>query len=231
MFDVKAIEKFEKRRNGSILEIEKNLYNAIFDDYNDLVNISKNSQLVIDTKSDFLSKKLGFSAEHISSYGIYNGEILINKTFDAVFSINNMHKINNIRKYLENVKLILNENGVFFGTMLAGDNIISLCNAFYKAYQEHNLGFVNHFLPVVDIKQVGSLMQSIGFRNVVVSAMSHKVEYRDIFDAISEIRLLSEQNCMEKRDKRPILRKVIRSADEFFEKNVEYNIVSIFAQK
>jgi len=237
MFDVKLIQKYEIKRENSLQLLEKELYDEIFYNLTDLIKFKPKNALIIDTKTNYLSKKCDeANIENViyNNYSIYEGNIMnIDKTFHLVFSINNMHKINNIRQYLIQIYNKMNEGAVFFGSFLGNDNLIELSQAFFESYMQNGNDFINHFLPIIDIKMAGSLIQSCGFKSIVTCIEKKSIKYDSIFEALHEIRKIGESNCMVKKIHTPITKSIISMADEIFKKHnkVTYSIISVFAVK
>ncbi len=236
MFDKKAIENYEKKIVKSAW-LDERIADITFENLSDLTNIKAEEILNISTKSDYLSKKLQEKYQNLmvyNDYKIFDGTLDLEGKFDVIFSLSNLHKINNIRKYLLQIKNLMNKNGIFFSSMLGGENCYSLCDSMFLAHEQGGLGFINHFLPVVDIKDLGSLLQSCGFQNIVLAREDFKKKYDSINDAFLDIKNHGERNCMINRIKTPITREILKTANEIFLQKhsgiVEYKILTIFAQ-
>lgn len=233
MFDKNAIEIFTKKAKQDkwlLSEIEK----MTIDNVKDINNVKLEKALIISEKqTDFYKNFNHYSV--CDDFNVFDGKIDCEDQFDVVFSLFNLHKVNNIRYFLKNIEQKINHNGFFFGSIFGDENAISLCESMYLAYEKLGLPFVNHFLPVVLIQDLGSLLQSVGFCNIVLSNESFKKQYASIKDVFFDIKEHGEQNCLINRVKSPIKRKIIDVGNEIFLEKfsgiVEYKVITIFCQK
>ncbi len=232
MFNRNLILKNEKRFNkpGKITNfIQENVLSNLAD----IQNISIKSCLNISASNIYIENSLpamGILVENCAIQQAPSGE-----NFDCAMALNVMQKIHPLRSFLAEINAKLRDNGLFFGTLYGSDSLIQVCNSLYRSYEINKMPFINHFLPVVDIYSIGSLMQACGFGNIVINLEKYPVKYGNIYECLGNIRAVGGANVLENKVSLPIKRQILRTANEIFLSQYsgicEYVVLFIFAQK
>ena len=226
------------KNNQTNSTFENKISEIIIDNYRDLINIDNDRALIIG-KNQLLHDEIGKIFKQLKtvfSSDIFDGEVEnIDQKFDAIFTPLILHKVNNIEILLKQIYNFLQQKGVFFSTMFGSGNLFQLAESMFLAYQKNGNKFINHFLPVVDVKDYGNLLQKIGFKNVITSTETFKKQYQSIREAFQDIKNSGEGNSLKSRLNQPISRKILADANEIFLKKhggiLECNVVFGFCNK
>lgn len=84
-------------------------------------------------------------------------------SFDLVLSSLTLHWVNDLPRYLLQIRDVLRPDGVFLGSLLGGNTLKELRYCFYLAEQERTGGLSPHVSPLVKTSDVAALMQAAGF--------------------------------------------------------------------
>lgn len=75
----------------------------------------------------------------------------------------NLHGINDVEHVHRDIFNMLQPDGCFIGAIIGGDTLYELRHSMMLAEQEREGGISPHVFPMTGLKQVGNLLQSIGF--------------------------------------------------------------------
>jgi NADH dehydrogenase [ubiquinone] 1 alpha subcomplex assembly factor 5 len=185
-----------KRSFNNILE-NLNSMNRIFDI---IVEIDPKLENTIDSLFDGkYSKAYTQDDEMITTE---NGQPLINYKHDLIVNILNMHNINDLPGYLFQLKNGLTKNGLLLASMFGEMNLQQLKSALTIVEMEKFAGISPRMMPLVDLKQLGALLQRAGFDMIIVDIDKVTVEYNNVFALIHDLRAMGETNIMKHRSKK-----------------------------
>lgn len=101
------------------------------------------------------------------------------ESVDLVISSMSLHWVNDLPGTFAQVYRALKPDGVFLGAMLGGDTLNELRSSFVAAEQERHGGVSQHVSPLVQVSDVGTLLQSAGFNLPCVDTETVHVGYAD----------------------------------------------------
>lgn len=155
--------------------------------------------------------------------------------FDLIVSVLNLHLINDLPNCLYQIKNILKPNGVFIASMFGGDNLPELRNTLIKTELEHRGGVSPRTIPYVDIKQLGMLLQKIGFNTPVIDKDQIKVQYQHPLKLIEDLRNMAETNILLNRSKNYVGKNFWKNFTENYTKDyanlASFEILNLMATK
>lgn len=137
-------------------------------------------------------------------------------SFDLVLSSLSLHWINDLVGLLGQVNNILKPDCAFVGAMFGGDTLFELRTSIQLAEQERRGGISPHVSPLADVRDVGSLLQRVGFKMVGVDVDDIVVDYPDIFALMQDLQAMGEGNAVLGREMGPIQRDVLLAADAIY---------------
>lgn len=117
-------------------------------------------------------------------------------------SLLELHKTNNVKTHILNIKSQLKVGELFYGTFFGSENLYDLQNLFVEAELRVYGGFSPRFLPTIEIKTAGMLLQNCGFSGIVVDSRKFKITFQNIKECLNFIRKSREANCLLSRDTR-----------------------------
>lgn len=220
--NLRRISDFKK----SISFVDTFVSDYIISNIEDMEHVKKDNIAIINPISDHFKNKLTYIHRHCTIDNI-NSYAEIEKKYDIVVSLLNTHNVNNLNKYLEYSRSLLNSKGIFFGTFFSEGNLWQLQKSFFEAYERKGIDFINHFMPCLNVHTSAKLLQDSGFKNVVTSTDIAKEVYVNILEVLHDIKRMFGSNCLMDRNKYPLRRKILEEVDNIWIKN--YNCVCDFS--
>ncbi|KAK3314715.1 S-adenosyl-L-methionine-dependent methyltransferase [Apodospora peruviana] len=118
------------------------------------------------------------------------------QSFDLVLSSLSMHWINDLPGVLAQINSVLKPDCPFIGAMLGGDSLFELRSSLQLAEQERKGGISPHVSPLADVRDVGGLLQRIGFKMLTVDVEDIVVDYPDTFALMQDLQAMGESNAI-----------------------------------
>ncbi|KAK6210853.1 hypothetical protein LQW54_005728 [Pestalotiopsis sp. IQ-011] len=137
-------------------------------------------------------------------------------SFDLVLSSMSLHWINDLVGLLAQINNVLKPDCAFMGAMLGGDTLFELRTSLQLAEQERRGGIGPHVSPLADVRDVGGLLQRVGFKMVGVDVDDIIVDFPDIFALMQDLQAMGEGNAVLGREMGPIGRDVLLAADAIY---------------
>ena len=122
--------------------------------------------------------------------------------FDLIISLLNLHQVNDLPGCLVQLKRILKPNGVLIATMFGENNLIDLRESLMQIELELLGGVSPRTIPYVEIKQLGGLLQRVGFNMPVIDKDCLNVEYENPMNLLHDLQNMAESNIMLNRNKK-----------------------------
>lgn len=120
--------------------------------------------------------------------------------YDAVISNLSMHWINDLPNALAQINRVLKPDGLFMGTIFGGDTLYELRTSLQLAELERKGGMSPRMSPLVDLKDVGSLLNRAGFSMLTIDAEDIVVGgFPDITAVCEDLQRMGEQNAVHSR--------------------------------
>ncbi|KAK9426243.1 putative Methyltransferase type 11 domain-containing protein [Seiridium unicorne] len=137
-------------------------------------------------------------------------------SFELVLSSLSLHWINDLVGLLAQINNVLKPDCAFMGAMFGGDTLFELRTSLQLAEQERRGGIGPHVSPLADVRDVGGLLQRVGFKMVGVDIDDIIVDYPDIFALMQDLQAMGEGNAVLGREMGPIGRDVLLAADSIY---------------
>lgn len=122
--------------------------------------------------------------------------------FDLIISILNLHNINDLPGCLTQLKNSLNTNGILIASMLGEKTLPELRTTLAKTEIKHYCGISPRVIPFIELKQLGSLLQRIGFNMPVIDKTHIEIHYSNPLKLLHDLRNMGETNIMLNRNKK-----------------------------
>ncbi|GLI72967.1 hypothetical protein PoHVEF18_001153 [Penicillium ochrochloron] len=137
-------------------------------------------------------------------------------SFDAVLSSLSMHWINDLPALLEQVNTILKPDSPFIAAMFGGDTLFELRGSLQLADLERRGGVSPHVSPLVDVRDVGNLLNRAGFKMLTVDVEDIVVEFPDSFALMQDLQAMGESNAIMHREAGPLSRDVLLANEAIY---------------
>ena len=122
-------------------------------------------------------------------------------TFDAVLSNLSLHWVNDLPGALIQIRHALKPDGLFLASVFGGDTLKELRACLYDAEIAIEGGLSPRFSPLIDVRDMGNLLQRAGFALPVVDAEQITVSYDNPLKLMHDLRNMGEANA--NKDRRP----------------------------
>jgi len=139
--------------------------------------------------------------------------------FDAVFSVLDLQSANDVPGLLIQMRRALKPDGLFLACLFAGDTLSELRQSWLAAEMLMAGGVSPRVAPMIDVRELGGLLQRAGFALPVADLDRTTVRYADAVALIHEIRELGLSNVMADRSRTPVTRGLLGAAVNAYHSN------------
>ena len=174
------------------------------------------------TKNPSLKK---FTCADEDAFKIYE---ISNRKYDFIASLLNLHLIDNVEKFLRNIRAVLSDKGIFLGCFF-GENTLREFRIFLTEKEiELKIPNQNYIIPFMRIEDFTKIMQKVGFKNIVTDISKINVLYMNPMSLIKGLRDMGESNSIfESKIMNKRLAEYIINSEERIETN--FCIVNVYA--
>ena len=138
--------------------------------------------------------------------------------FDAIVSAMFLHWIDDLPGLLTQARLALRPDGFFVANLLGGRSLQELRQVLVAAETELYGGMSARTLPMADIRDLGGLMQRVGFSLPVIDAELVVVSYPNLFRLMADLRGMGEQNALTARSRKFTSKALFMKAAEIYQR-------------
>lgn len=211
MFD---IEKLEKNRNKSIDVIQaSSFYKFIHEDiidrldpldktFDEILIIKPAIEQIITKHIETISKNSNI--QYIDSLNI---ELSENK-FDLIIFPLGFHWINDVQIFLNQIRLILKDNGIFICSFPGGGSLRNLRRKLIELEISHKNPHTAHISPFIQFEHITPLLQQSGFIENIIDIEALELEYNCPLDLMKAIKSHGEANILKTGAKYSITKKM-----------------------
>ena len=132
--------------------------------------------------------------------------------YDAVFSILDLQTFNDVPGALIQIRRALKPDGLLLACLFAGDTLTELRQSWLAAEAAVLGGVSPRVAPMIDVRELGGLLQRAGLALPVADLDRTMVRYADAVALIHEIRELGLSNNLVGRSRTPVSRRLMGSA-------------------
>lgn len=131
------------------------------------------------------------------------------ESLDAVFSILDLQTVNDVPGALVQMRRALKPDGLFLACLFASDTLTELRQSWLEAEARLTGGASPRVAPMIDVRELGSLLQRTGFALPVADLDRTIVRYADAVALIHEIRSLGLSNVLVGRSRQPVTKALL----------------------
>lgn len=136
---------------------------------------------------------------------------------DAVFSVLNLHRSNDLPGILQRINWALKPDGLFIGALFGGETLYELRQCLMQAELAIKGGGSPRIAPFATKQQMGTLLQQAEFALPAVDSELLTVTYSDAYALMRDLRFMGESNVMAARDKRYAGRALFAEANRLYQ--------------
>lgn len=135
---------------------------------------------------------------------------------DLVVSGLSLHLVNDLPGTLVQIRRALRPDGLLLASLLGGETLKELRQAWLLAEAEISGGASPRVAPFADVRALGALLQRAGFSLPVVDTEIVTVTYKDPFALMRELKAMGASNMLEARRRQPVTRALLARAAEIY---------------
>lgn len=136
--------------------------------------------------------------------------------YDLIISLLSLHITNDVPGILTQIRNSLKPDGLFLGVMAGAGTLGELRESLVQAETELYGGVSPRVYPFADIRDVGALLQRVGFAMPVADIENFTVRYDTAFDLMRDLRAMGMQNALIGRSRRPVTRSFFNRVSEIY---------------
>ena len=141
------------------------------------------------------------------------------ESFDALFSILDLQSANDVPGLLIQMRRALKPDGLLMACLFAGDTLTELRQSWLAGETAVTGGVSPRVAPMIDMRELGGLLQRAGLALPVADLDRTIVRYADAVALIHEIRELGLSNALHGRSRKPVTRGLLGAAVDHYHRN------------
>lgn len=154
----------------------------------------------------------------------YGGAVIVDEetppfapnAFDLIVSGMALQWANDLPGVLAQARRILAPDGLFLACLVGGASLVELRVALAQAEEEITGGASPRVSPLVDVRDMGGLLQRAGFALPVADVDSFTLRYDSMFVLMNELRAMGAANVLVKRARKPLRRDLVARAAQIY---------------
>ncbi|MEZ5925949.1 MAG: methyltransferase domain-containing protein [Hyphomicrobiaceae bacterium] len=141
-------------------------------------------------------------------------------SFNLAVSLLELHQINDLPGALVELRRVLKPDGLLLATMIGGQSLQELARAFAAGESELRGGASPRVAPMVDVRDLGGLVQRAGFALPVVDVDPLNLTYASVGALMRELRQLGCANALNARSRRHLTKRLLAAVASAYEREV-----------
>ncbi len=137
-------------------------------------------------------------------------------TYDAVFSMLDLHCVNDVPGHLSQLGRSLKPDGLLVVAFFAGDTLRELRESWLQAELEVTGGVSPRVAPMIGVRELGGLMQRAGLALAVTDMDNSEVRYADAFALMREVKSFGYSNPLTGRSRKLVSRRFLTKVAEHY---------------
>ena len=137
--------------------------------------------------------------------------------FDAVFSLLDLHTVNDVPGHLALAARALRPDGLAVFAFFAGDSLRELRACWLEAESEITGGVSPRVAPMIDLREAGGLLQRAGLALPVADMDTVTLRYDNAIALMQELKVLGFANAMTGRSRRFVSRRLLQRVAEIYQ--------------
>ena len=139
--------------------------------------------------------------------------------YDAIFSLLDLHCVNDVPGYLAQLGRGLKPDGLLLVAFFAGDTLFELRESWLQAEIEITGGVSPRVAPMIGVRELGGLMQRAGLALPVADMDKATVRYADVFTLMREIKNFGFANPLTGRSRKLVSKRLLQKISEHYHAN------------
>lgn len=141
------------------------------------------------------------------------------KSYDAIFNVLDLHAANDVPGQLSQMYRALRPDGLFLSCLFAGETLKELRQSWLAAEIKLTGGASPRVAPMIDMRELGNLLQRAGFALPVADLDRTIVRYADAISLMHEIHRLGMSNNLQGRSRMPVSQRLLGEAAAHYQQH------------
>lgn len=147
-------------------------------------------------------------------------------SFDLIVYSLGLHWVNDVQRFLFNIKRFLKSDGIFIGNFVGGNSLKNLRKLLIELEIASHFKHSPHISPFIHFDHVPTLLSQAGFSEVIVDCENIELGFDNPLILMREIKNIGESNSLVHRHNYAISKKMFHLLLDY-EDNFEDNITLI----
>lgn len=199
MFD---LEKLEKNREKSINVIQassfhKFIHEDIIDRLDPLDKTFDEILIIKPAIEEIITEHLEVISKNSNIQYVSNlDKELPKKKFDLIIFPLGFHWINDVKNFLNQIKLILKDNGIFICSFPGGGSLRNLRRKLIELEISNKIAHTAHISPFIQFEHITPLLGQSGFIETIIDMEPLELEHNSALDLMKAIKNHGEANIL-----------------------------------
>lgn len=141
---------------------------------------------------------------------------IADQSLDLVLSSLSLHWVNDLPRALAQILRCLRADGLFLGAMFGANTLGDLRQSLISSTNPQDKEFFPRVSPFIEIRELGNILQRVGFAMPVIDVDHIKVCYPDLTSLMEDLRGMGETNILNQRCKHFTARTIFQNAATFY---------------
>ncbi|WP_269208633.1 MULTISPECIES: methyltransferase domain-containing protein [spotted fever group] len=196
-----------------------------------LTSLLKNAYRSADITVTDMSPLLLDSFEHNHKLLIDDEDLALPKdSFDLIIYSLGLHWINDVQRFLSNIRIFLKSDGIFIGNFVGGNSLKNLRKSLIDAEIASDFKHSPHIAPFIHFAHVPILFSQARFAEVIVDYENIELKFDNPLALMREIKNIGEANSLNASHNYAISKKMFSLLQNYkngFEDNI--HLISFIA--
>jgi SAM-dependent methyltransferase len=137
-------------------------------------------------------------------------------SLDLVVSALALQFVNDLPGTLIQIRRALKPDGLLLAALIGGESLSELREAFAQAESDIEGGVSPRIAPFADLRELGALLQRVGFALPVVDSDRLTVRYQSVLALMRDLRRMGATNALSERRRSPLQRATLGRMAEIY---------------
>ena len=149
--------------------------------------------------------------------------------FDLIISLLSLHFINNPPSFLQQVKHLLNKEGLFLASFFGEEHLPELFLATQQAEDFLHQRISARMPPLIGLKTATHLLAKVGFASPLAMLDVMKIEYSQLKQLLQDLKIMGCSNILFARPKNLITKNFLHTIEKFYPQQLNGTYLASFS--
>ena len=149
--------------------------------------------------------------------------------FDLIISLLSLHFINNPPSFLQQVKHLLNKEGLFLASFFGEEHLPELFLATQQAENFLHQRISARMPPLIGLKTATHLLAKVGFASPLAMLDVMKIQYSQLKQLLQDLKIMGCSNILFARPKKFITKIFLHTIEKFYSKQPNGTYLASFS--